>query len=162
VNDEVSSGVPLVIRRHQQPPALVHCARSKALRSYSAMVRLVRRALSLLRYRINVQGRVADDGAANEDEVHEAMACCVCLRVHLANPATGRVLGLRNRPCPDGRHSITPLARSTSPAGTSWPIIFAALRLITSSKFVGCSTGRSAGLMPRNILTIIRARCRQT
>jgi hypothetical protein len=47
---------------------------------------------------------------------------------------------------PTSRHSITQLARSTSPAGTSWPIIFAALRLITSSKLVGCSTGRSAGL----------------
>jgi hypothetical protein len=31
-------------------------------------------------------------------------------------------------------HSITLSARSTKPAGTSWPIAFAVLRLITSSK----------------------------
>ena len=30
-------------------------------------------------------------------------------------------------------YSITLSARSTSPAGTSWPIAFAALRLITNS-----------------------------
>src|SRR5262249_19834592 len=47
-------------------------------------------------------------------------------------------------------HSITLSARSTSPAGTSWPIAFAVLRLMTSSNRVGCSTGRSAGLMPRS------------
>src|SRR5215471_20720232 len=39
-------------------------------------------------------------------------------------------------------HSITLSARSTSPAGTSCPIVFAALRLMTSSNRVGCSTGR--------------------
>src|SRR5262245_61454383 len=57
-------------------------------------------------------------------------------------------------------HSITSSARSTRPVGTSWPIALAVRRLMTSSKTVGCSTGMSAGFAPRNILTIIRARCR--
>jgi hypothetical protein len=33
------------------------------------------------------------------------------------------------------------------------PICFAVLRLITSSNFVGCSTGRSAGWAPFRILS---------
>ena len=42
--------------------------------------------------------------------------------------------------------------------GIVTPICFAVLRLITSSNFVGCSTGRSAGLAlsgsyPRNMAT---------
>jgi hypothetical protein len=55
------------------------------------------------------------------------------------------------------RHSITLSARSTSPAGTSCPIAFAACRLMTSSNRVGCSTGMSAGLAPRSTLTTILA-----
>ena len=54
-------------------------------------------------------------------------------------------------------YSITLSARSTRSAGTSRPIACAALRLITSSKWVGCSTGMSAGSAPRNILATIRA-----
>jgi hypothetical protein len=45
-------------------------------------------------------------------------------------------------------HSTTLSARSTRPAGSSCPIALAALRLMTSSKRVGCSTGMSAGLAP--------------
>ena len=55
-------------------------------------------------------------------------------------------------------HSMTLSARSTSPAGISRSIAAAVLRLMASSKFDGCSTGTSAGLAPRNILTICRAR----
>jgi hypothetical protein len=42
---------------------------------------------------LNVQGWLADDGAANEGEIYETMTCPACTRVHLVNPATGRVLG---------------------------------------------------------------------
>src|SRR5580704_12616982 len=42
-------------------------------------------------------------------------------------------------------YSITSSARASSIGGTSWPSDFAILRLITSSSFVGCSTGRLAG-----------------
>jgi hypothetical protein len=54
----------------------------------------------------------------------------------------------------DRRYSITLSARSNSAAGTVTPIAFAVLRLITSSNFVGRSTGTSATLAPRNSLMI--------
>src|SRR3954467_12392038 len=49
-------------------------------------------------------------------------------------------------------HSITSSARCCKNEGTSMPIAFAVFRLITSSNFVGCSMGKSAGLVPCNIL----------
>jgi hypothetical protein len=48
------------------------------------------------------------------------------------------------------RYSITLSARSTRPAGTSWPIAFAVCRLMTNSNLVCCSTRRSAGFAPRS------------
>jgi hypothetical protein len=57
-------------------------------------------------------------------------------------------------------YSISLSARATSDADTSTPIALAVFRLITSSNLVGCSTGISAGLMPRRILTTMRARSR--
>src|SRR5262249_11675655 len=45
-------------------------------------------------------------------------------------------------------HSITSSARASRVAATSRPSALAVLRLITSSNFVGCSTGRSEGLAP--------------
>ncbi len=66
-----------------------------------------------------------------------------------------RKRGARQRPghgvggkLPAVRHSITSSARSSSAAGTVSPSACATLRLITSLKPVGCSTGRSAGLLP--------------
>src|SRR5262249_51448428 len=50
------------------------------------------------------------------------------------------------------RHSITSSARASSVGGTSRPRALAVFRLITSSNFVGCSTGRSAGFVPCKIL----------
>ena len=41
---------------------------------------------------------------------------------------------------------ISLFARASTSGGIVRPICFAVLRLITSSNFVGCSTGRSAGL----------------
>jgi hypothetical protein len=46
------------------------------------------------------------------------------------------------------RHSITSSAAACSVRGTVKPSVFAVLRLITSSNFVGCKTGKSAGLAP--------------
>jgi hypothetical protein len=54
-------------------------------------------------------------------------------------------------------YSITLSARATNVAGTVIPIALAVLRLITSSNFVGCSIGISAGLTPCKILTVSRA-----
>jgi len=45
-------------------------------------------------------------------------------------------------------HSITSSARASSMGGTSRPRALAVLRLITSSNFVGCCTGKSTGFAP--------------
>jgi hypothetical protein len=50
-------------------------------------------------------------------------------------------------------HWITSSARSSSDCGIVSPSAFAVLRLMTNSNFVGCSTGRSAGLAPFKILS---------
>ena len=48
-------------------------------------------------------------------------------------------------------HSITSSARTSSVGGISRPSALAVFRLITSSKAVGCFTGRSAGFSPLRI-----------
>jgi len=50
-------------------------------------------------------------------------------------------------------HSITLSARTKIASGTVRPRALAVLRLMTNSNFVGCSTGRSAGLAPLMILS---------
>jgi hypothetical protein len=50
-------------------------------------------------------------------------------------------------------HSITSSARVSKVGGTVRPSAFAAFKLITSSNFVGCSTGKSPGLVPFRILS---------
>src|SRR3954451_23696597 len=50
-------------------------------------------------------------------------------------------------------HSITSSARARSDGGTSRPSAFAVVRLMTRSILVGCSTGMSAGLVPRRTLS---------
>ena len=57
----------------------------------------------------------------------------------------------------DRGYSISLSARSNNAEGTVTPIALAVLRLIASSHFVGCSTGRSAGIVPRNRLAANRA-----
>ena len=59
------------------------------------------------------------------------------------------------RPRPGGwvDHSITRSARSRIDGGMVRPRAFAARLFRTSSNFVGCSTGRSAGLAPFKILS---------
>ena len=48
---------------------------------------------------------------------------------------------------------ITSSARASTDGGIVRPSALAVFRLITSSNFVGCSTGRSAGLAPLRILS---------
>src|SRR5262245_46426027 len=48
-------------------------------------------------------------------------------------------------------HSITSSARASSDGGIVSPSAFAVLRLMISSKIVGCSIGRSAGFAPLRI-----------
>jgi hypothetical protein len=50
-------------------------------------------------------------------------------------------------------HRITSSAWNSSVGGMVSPIALAVLRLMISSNFVGCSTGRSAGLAPFRILS---------
>jgi len=54
-------------------------------------------------------------------------------------------------------HSITSSARLSSVSGTVRPSALAVLRLIASSIFVGCSTGRSTGFAPFKILSTYAA-----
>ena len=51
-----------------------------------------------------------------------------------------------------GDHWITSSARARTDGGTASPNVFAVLRLMTGSNFVGCFTGKSAGLAPLGIL----------
>jgi hypothetical protein len=58
---------------------------------------LYRGAMATFLYRCpttghTVQGFAADNAAAN-DSIYEAITCVLCRRVHLVNPATGRVAG---------------------------------------------------------------------
>ena len=50
-------------------------------------------------------------------------------------------------------HLITLFARANTSAGIISPICFAALRLMTNSKFIACCTGRSPGFAPLRILS---------
>src|SRR5262245_46564375 len=50
-------------------------------------------------------------------------------------------------------HSITSSARASRLSGTSMPSALAVLWLITNSIFVGCSIGKSEGLVPLKILS---------
>src|SRR5262245_59722718 len=58
-------------------------------------------------------------------------------------------------------HSITSSARNRTEGGMLISRDFAVLRFITNSSFVGCSTGRSAGLTPLRTLATMIADCRQ-
>ena len=59
-------------------------------------------------------------------------------------------------------HSITRSAPASSIFGITMPRAFAALRLITSSNFVGACTGRTAGLAPRRMRLTYSAACLNT
>src|SRR5262249_28048058 len=50
-----------------------------------------------------------------------------------------------------GAHSMTSSASNCIDTGTSMPSALAVFMLITSSNFVGCRTGRSAGFSPSSI-----------
>jgi hypothetical protein len=42
---------------------------------------------------LNVQGWIADDAAARDEENYEPVICTACTRLHIVNPNTGKVLG---------------------------------------------------------------------
>src|SRR5262249_14416486 len=61
--------------------------------------------------------------------------------------ACGQPIGLGGARARSCIHSISASARAMSGGGISRPSAFAVFRLMTSSNRVGCSTGRSAGLV---------------
>jgi hypothetical protein len=71
-----------------------------------------------------------------------------------ATPYLGRTFtGWIAPACGWRTYSITSSARASSDDGTVSPSALAVIRLTTRSNLVGCSTGRSAGFVPRNILS---------
>src|SRR5258708_10941271 len=64
----------------------------------------------------------------------------------------GKLLLLLPARCWRAPHSITSLASASSVGGTVRPSAFAVLRLMTSSNFVGSSTGRPDGFARLRIL----------
>src|SRR5262249_55436990 len=68
------------------------------------------------------------------------------LRPRRERPCSRRAAEQRDEPAPV--HSITSLACASRLGGTLIPIAFAVDRLMTSSNWVGCTTGMSAGFSP--------------
>src|SRR5206468_6185183 len=58
---------------------------------------------------------------------------------------------------PTAVHRVTSSARARSDGEMTRPSALAVLRLMRSSNFVGCSTGRSAGLAPLRIRSTYQA-----
>src|SRR5262249_12047587 len=73
------------------------------------------------------------------------------LRVRRERPCRRRAAEQRDELPP--LHSITSSARASSVGGTVRPSAVAAFALRTNSNFVGCCTGRSAGLAPFKMRT---------
>jgi len=44
-------------------------------------------------HRLRVQGWSAKEVPRDGEDAYEAVTCVICRRVHLVNPATGKVLG---------------------------------------------------------------------
>src|SRR5580765_3403389 len=74
-------------------------------------------------------------------------------------PSRSLILGADSVTAP---YWMTSSARNSTDGGIVRPRDFAAFRLITSSNFVGCSTGRLPGLVPFKILSTKPAARRQT
>src|SRR5262249_37202325 len=92
-------------------------------------------------------------------------------RIEIAEPHDFRLLRVRRkRPCSSRAaeerdelapfHSITSSARKSTEGGMVRSRDFAVLRFTANSNFVGCSTGRSAGLTPLRTLATMIADCR--
>src|SRR5262249_25360201 len=77
------------------------------------------------------------------------------LRTRRERPRRCRTAEKREELAPP--HSITSSARCRNASGMVRPSTFAVVRLMTRSNLVGCSTGMSAGLVPRNILSMYSA-----
>src|SRR5262249_42326871 len=105
---------------------------------------------------------VAGFSKAPAESAHAVRECVLGLVVEEPDHRYGRLLRARHE-WPQCRprhrtadecyevappHSITSSASASRFTGISMPSAFAVLRLMTSEYFVGCCTGRSAGLAP--------------
>src|SRR5258707_13398859 len=90
---------------------------------------------------------IVGNGHENANSSHRV----ILLRPRRKRPTGRRAAEQRDELPPP--HSITSSALASRVGGISRPSVFAVLRLITRSNFVGCSTGRSAGFVPRKILS---------
>src|SRR5262249_27919351 len=75
-------------------------------------------------------------------------------RLCLGRERRGEQGGRRRDERPPIHHSMTWSARASTEGGIVMPSALAVLRLTTSSNFVGCWTGRSAGFAPFSILSM--------
>jgi len=83
-------------------------------------------------------------------------APCLCLDLY--GPASENLHKSRREQVQQKiAYSITLSARASRVGGISRPSVLAVLRLMMSSNLVGCSTGRSAGLVPLSILSTYSA-----
>src|SRR5215813_15180452 len=111
-----------------------------------------------------MRSRLAEAGGASRYPILEIFAACCASEEKLraksrAQSATEKIFLFIVLPhasrVPPTAHAylITLSARYSTDCGIVTPICLAALRLTMSSKFFGCSTGRSAGLAPFKILS---------
>jgi hypothetical protein len=111
------------------------------------------------------QGGAAGEGQYDEKHLEAAMPAHrflggarglqSYLASHIVRPGSRPPPGsslIQSRPGPV-THSIISSARARMDCGAVRPSALAMLRLMTSSNFVGCSIGRSAGLAPLRILS---------
>jgi hypothetical protein len=103
--------------------------------------------------------RICESASVN---VRFAPKATELLRCHERTQRANSDLTRRSKQPP---YSITLSARASSIDGTSRPSAFAVFRLMTNSKRVACSMGRSAGFAPCKILSmsaIEDARCAES
>src|SRR5262249_38662545 len=108
-----------------------------------------------LRQPLTYQARKDVEGSAGRDR-HDDTHRPVGIDLRNCNSRDhwqrGRARGqMQKLPSVGKFHSITPSAMAESPGGISRPSALAALRLITNSNLVDCSTGRSLALAPFKI-----------
>ena len=102
----------------------------------------------------------AEHGArSREHRAKNVTAKMLCARRTVSNDISKNCFLISSPVCFSGSLPLAPCYFMTLSALTSTfggivrPICFAVFRLITSSNFVGCSTGRSEGLAPFRILS---------
>src|SRR5262249_8095179 len=168
--DRDRTSEPLYLRQHRRPRGHDHVrGRTDQFRRSGLFAGRIADAPAI------VDAHVAAVGPAQplqrvEERCNAHLTFAVSLWVddqHADAPRPLRLLrARRERPCRRAAeqrdelaalHSITLSARVRRVGEMSRPIAFAVLRLMTSSNFVGCSTGSSAGLAPFRILSTYSA-----